>query len=86
MNWTRIAYNADAGVTMPSFAGLSPWRSPTDEVPAYPRASNDTSGPAPAAPVSRPTASRRAADPGIEALRAELRAMVAEELAQLIKR
>ncbi|MEW5810680.1 MAG: aldehyde dehydrogenase family protein [Actinomycetota bacterium] len=86
MNWTRIAYNADAGVPMPSFAGLSPWRSPTEEVPAYPRASNDTSGPAPAAPVSRPTASRRADDPGIEALRAELRALVAEELAQLIKR
>ncbi len=28
MNWARIAYNADAGVTMPNFAGLSPWRSP----------------------------------------------------------
>ncbi|EJZ09287.1 aldehyde dehydrogenase, partial [Mycolicibacterium vaccae ATCC 25954] len=40
---------------------------------------------APAAPASRP-APRRAADPGIEALRAELRALVAEELAQLIKR
>ncbi|RZT25078.1 acyl-CoA reductase-like NAD-dependent aldehyde dehydrogenase [Mycobacterium sp. BK558] len=84
MNWTRIAYNADAGVTMPNFAGLSPWRSPDGPVPAYPRASNDSAS-APPAPAGRPAA-RRAADPGIEALRAELRALVAEELAQLIRR
>lgn len=86
MNWARIAYNADAGVTMPNFAGLSPWRAPAGPEPAYPRASNDPAADAtPAAPAVRPTA-RRAADPGIEALRAELRALVAEELAQLIKR
>ena len=72
---------------MPNFAGLSPWRSPAGPVPAYPRASNDPSAAAaaPAAPVSRPSA-RRTGEPGIEALRAELRALVAEELAQLIKR
>ena len=88
MNWTRIAYNADADVPMPSFAGHSPWRSPTEPVPAYPRASNDTSGqaPAPAPALSRSAVPRRKGDPGIEALRAELRALVAEELAQLIKR
>jgi acyl-CoA reductase-like NAD-dependent aldehyde dehydrogenase len=87
MNWARIAYNSDAAVTMPNFAGLSPWRSPAGPVPAYPRASNDPSAAAaaPAAPVSRPSA-RRTGEPGIEALRAELRALVAEELAQLIKR
>lgn len=84
VNWTRIAYNADAGVTMPNFAGVSPWHAPTGPVPAYPRASND-SGEAPAqARSSRPAT--RSADPGIEALRAELRALVVEELAQLIKR
>ncbi|MBB2993609.1 acyl-CoA reductase-like NAD-dependent aldehyde dehydrogenase [Mycolicibacterium iranicum] len=87
MNWTRIAYNADSAVTMPNFAGLSPWRTPSGEVPAYPRASNEDAAPAPMASrhQSKPATSR-GADPGIEALRAELRALVAEELAQLIKR
>lgn len=87
LNWARIAYNADAGVVMPNFAGLSPWRTPAGPVPAYPHASNDPAGvtAAPASPAVRSVA-RRAADPGIEALRAELRALVAEELAQLIKR
>mgnify|MGYP002651717380 CR=1 FL=1 len=88
----RIAYNADADVPMPSFAGHSPWRSPTEPVPAYPRASNDTSGqaPAPAPALSRSAVPRRKGDPGIEALRAELevlnreqqRAAMALELAQ----
>ena len=87
MNWTRIAYNADAGVAMPNFAGLSPWRSPAGPVPAYPRASNDTANaPAPAARTLNRAPARGNGDPGIEALRAELRALVAEELAQLIKR
>lgn len=87
LNWARIAYNADAGVVMPNFAGLSPWRAPAGPVPAYPHASNDPAGvtAAPAPPAVRSVA-RRAAEPGIEALRAELRALVAEELAQLIKR
>jgi len=85
VNWTRIAYNADAGVTMPNFAGVSPWRSPAGPVPAYPRASNDL-GAVPAAPAPRAHPPARSGDPGIEALRAELRALVVEELAQLIKR
>ena len=71
MNWSRIAYNSDNGVAMPNFAGLTPWRTPTI-APVPTRA-------APAA-VSRPT------EPTIDALRAELRALVVEELAQLIKR
>jgi hypothetical protein len=85
VNWTRIAYNADAGVTMPNFAGVSPWRPPAGPVPAYPRASNDL-GAAPATSAPRAHPPTRSADPGIEALRAELRALVVEELAQLIKR
>ena len=86
INHTRIAYNADAGVVMPSFSGISPWRAPAGPVPAYPLASND-SGAVPQ-PVRRDTrpAGARSNDPGIEALRAELRALVVEELAQLIKR
>jgi hypothetical protein len=57
-------------------------------VPAYPRASNDTAGPAPvpAARTANRQPARRNGDPGIEALRAELRALVAEELAQLIRK
>jgi acyl-CoA reductase-like NAD-dependent aldehyde dehydrogenase len=85
VNWARIAYNADAGVPMPEFAGISPWRSPVGPVPAYPLASNDTGAPVPAARNSNPVPFRTA-DPGIDALRAELRALVVEELAQLIKR
>jgi hypothetical protein len=84
MNWTRIAYNSDAGVAMPNFAGLSPWRSPVGSVPEYPRASNDVG----ATPVPPPNgyAISRPAEPSLDALRAELRALVVEELAQLIKR
>uniref|UniRef100_A0A5Q5BDT0 Putative succinate-semialdehyde dehydrogenase [NADP(+)] 2 n=2 Tax=unclassified Mycobacterium TaxID=2642494 RepID=A0A5Q5BDT0_MYCSS len=85
MNWARIAYNSAPGVAMPSFAGIDPWRSPAGPVPEYPRASNDRGAP-PVSPSRSAPAARRAADPSIEALRAELRALVVEELAQLIKR
>lgn len=85
INWARIAYNADNAVTMGDFTGTNPWRAPAGAVPAYPHASNDRS----AAPVMdrrvRPVVGRPA-ELGLDALRAELRALVAEELAQLIKR
>ena len=85
MNWTRVAYNSDSGVSMPNFAGITPWRSPAGPVPEYPRASNERD----TAPQPRhngyPVASR-APEPGLDALRAELRQLVVEELAQLIKR
>lgn len=83
LNWARIAYNSDPSVVMPQFAGINPWRNPVGPVPEYPRASNDRDAPAPARPA--PSVSR-SADPNYEALRAELRALVVEELAQLIKR
>lgn len=88
MNWTRIAYNSDAGAVMPNFSGVTPWRSPTGPVPAYPIASNDRAGASVAPPPTRAGAvlPGRRTDPGIEALRAELRALVVEELAQLMKR
>ncbi|MBB2769722.1 aldehyde dehydrogenase family protein [Mycolicibacterium obuense] len=85
MNWARIAYNSAPGVAMPNFAGIDPWRSPAGPVPEYPCASNDRGAP-PVSPSRSAPAARRAADPSIEALRAELRALVVEELAQLIKR
>jgi acyl-CoA reductase-like NAD-dependent aldehyde dehydrogenase len=83
LNWARIAYNSDPAVVMPNFAGMVPWHSPGGPVPEYPRASNDRDG-----QPSRPQTIHRAAavDPGIDSLRDELRRMVAEELAQLIKR
>lgn len=85
INWARIAYNADSGVAMGDFTGITPWDAPAGAVPAYPYASNDRAG----APVpqqrARPMAGRPA-DLDLDVLRAELRALVAEELAQLIKR
>jgi acetaldehyde dehydrogenase/alcohol dehydrogenase len=85
MNWTRIAYNSDAGVLMPGFAGLSPWRSPAGQVPEYPRPSNDHS-PAPLPQHNGYAIASRPEDPTLDVLRAELRALVVEELSQLIKR
>ncbi|TMS52016.1 aldehyde dehydrogenase family protein [Mycobacterium sp. DBP42] len=87
INWARIAYNGDAAVPMGNFAGINPWHSPAGPVPEYPRASNDRHG----VPSQMRTAPRRSTpahstDLGLDALRAELRALVAEELAQLIKR
>ena len=86
VNWIRIAYNSDSEVGMPNFAGITPWRSPAGPVPAYPRASNEwESTPASPRRNGAPVTSR-AAEPNLDALRAELRQLVAEELAQLIKR
>jgi acyl-CoA reductase-like NAD-dependent aldehyde dehydrogenase len=85
MNWTRIAYHSDSAVSMPNFTGISPWRSPIGPVPAYPRASNDRE----LAPQPRRNGHPvvgKSSDPSLDALRAELRQLVVEELAQLIKR
>jgi acyl-CoA reductase-like NAD-dependent aldehyde dehydrogenase len=40
VNWTRAAYNADAGVPFGDFTGIVPWRRPAGQVPPYPVASN----------------------------------------------
>ena len=86
MNWARIAYNNDPSVVMPSFAGITPWRAPAGQVPEYPRASNDTGAVVPPRTSAAPRTSARGTELGIDALRDELRRLVAEELAQLIKR
>jgi acetaldehyde dehydrogenase / alcohol dehydrogenase len=85
VNWARIAYNSDPAVVMPNFAGISPWQTPAAPVPEYPRASNDPTGSPPAQRKSY-LGTPRALGPDVDALRAELRALVVEELAQLIKR
>jgi hypothetical protein len=77
VNITRIAYNADASVPMPSFAGLDPWSAPVGPVPEYPVPSNVHDEDA--VPVER-------RDHGDEAeLREEIRRLVIEELRQIIK-
>lgn len=87
VNWTRIAYNSDPGVVMGNFTGIDPWRAPAGPVPAYPRASNDRDGAViQAAPQRSYQSPSRTTDVNLDALRAELRALVVEELAQLIKR
>lgn len=86
VNWAGIAYNNDPSVVMPSFAGIRPWRAPAGQVPEYPRASNDTGAVVPPRTSAGPRASVRGTEPSIDALRDDLRRLVAEELAQLIKR
>jgi acyl-CoA reductase-like NAD-dependent aldehyde dehydrogenase len=85
VNWARIAYNAESGVPMGDFSAINPWQAPAGAVPAYPRASNDPGGAAVTTRRAYQTPAR-SADPNLDALRAELRALVVEELAQLIKR
>ena len=89
LNWARIAYNSDPAVVMPSFAGISPWQAPAAAVPEYPRASNDpTATPPPqrSTTAATSTGSGRVLGTDTDAIRAELRAILVEELAQLMKR
>ena len=81
VNRTRIAYNADARVTMPDFNGRDPWRAPASVVPAYPVASNLADAP----PLTPRTNGAMAMGDGSEELRDEIRRMVIEELRQIIK-
>ena len=79
VNWTRIAYNADASVPMGDFSGLSPWHAPHGEVPAYPRASNESN----AAPLVPPTSAAAAGAP--DELRDEIRRLIIEELNAIVR-
>ncbi len=40
VNWTQIAYNADASVPFGDFSSVRAWHAPAAQVPAYPVASN----------------------------------------------
>jgi acyl-CoA reductase-like NAD-dependent aldehyde dehydrogenase len=86
LNWTRIAYHSDSSVAMPNFAGITPWRSPSGQVPEYPRASNEHETPPPRSHRNGHSVVSRPPEPSLDALRAELRQLVVEELAQLIKK
>ncbi|HEX7995881.1 MAG TPA: hypothetical protein VF506_18330, partial [Streptosporangiaceae bacterium] len=92
VDWTRVAYNSDPGVPFGDFTGIAPWRRPAGKVPAYPRASNlppeDIDG-----AHAGPYRSREAdsVSPGIQpglpdSVRDQLRALIIEELSQLMDR
>jgi acetaldehyde dehydrogenase/alcohol dehydrogenase len=89
VNWSRIAYNADDSVPMPSFAGVQPWQAPHGPVPAYPAASNNQvgngvdSGRLTDVVVSAVDTSLGAG--GTDRFRDEIRRLVLEELAHLTK-
>jgi acetaldehyde dehydrogenase / alcohol dehydrogenase len=92
VNWTRVAYNSDPGVPFGDFTGIAPWRRPSGKVPAYPRASNlppeDTDGAQTVPDRARPTDSVSVGlQPGLpDSVRDQLRALIIEELSQLMDR
>ena len=96
VQWTRMAYNAEAGEALANFSGLIPWEAPTGPVPPYPIASNAGQGergpggylgadrtPRPDTPLPHVTSEARlGAGADMAALREEIRRVVIEELAQ----
>lgn len=80
INKTRIAYNANASVAMPSFQGLTAWSAPDTAVPRYPIASNLDGAPTILTPTSVPVEYA-----GSDDLREEIRKLVIDELRQIIK-
>lgn len=93
VNWTRVAYNNDASVPFGDFAAIAPWRHPPARVPAYPRASNlpPEGQDAPPSPHAGRSAAGRAdqasggATSGVpDTVREQLRALILEELSQLM--
>jgi acetaldehyde dehydrogenase / alcohol dehydrogenase len=86
VNWTRVAYNCDAGVPFDDFAGIAAWEQPEGPVPRYPLASNlpGAEGERLAVPPRDMAADSGSAVP--DAVREQLRALIIEELQQLITR
>jgi acetaldehyde dehydrogenase / alcohol dehydrogenase len=92
VNWTRVAYNSDPGVPFGDFTGIAPWRRPPERVPAYPRASN-LPPEGPSDPQAGTDRSREAdhvlsgSQSGLpDSVRDQLRALIIEELSQLMDR
>ncbi|HEU5417434.1 MAG TPA: aldehyde dehydrogenase family protein [Streptosporangiaceae bacterium] len=93
VNWARIAYNADAAVPFGEFSGLSTDQAPDGPVPAYPDASNlpqasgfsRTGPPVPAPPGPADPAPGQGSMAGVpDAVREQLRALIIEELRELV--
>lgn len=89
VDWTRIAYNADPSEVMGDFAGVTPWHSHTQPVPAYPFASNDDRGSSARTLgvdlLANRVVSRSNGGNDDAAFRDEIRRLVVEELSHLIK-
>ena len=88
VQWTRLAYNRDEAEPFGDFTGLVPWQAPAGPVPPYPLASNQRSGPPPAAQrvpdaVTRARSEKNGFAPDAAALREEIRRLIIEELTQL---
>jgi acetaldehyde dehydrogenase / alcohol dehydrogenase len=88
VNWTRVAYNTDASVPFDDFTSVAVAEPPDGPVPGYPHASN-----LPGAPALQPAGSLGAdgsAGPdggsvASDAVRGQLRALIIEELQQLVR-
>ena len=95
VQWTQVAYNAEASEPFGNFAGLTPWEHPQGHVPPYPLASKlGAEGPVPASAMlaaghfgdGAGPADREQMSPESEGLRGEIRRMVLEELSRIVKR
>jgi acetaldehyde dehydrogenase/alcohol dehydrogenase len=98
VNWARVAYNTDASVPFDDFTGIAVAVPPDGPVPGYPYASNRPGAPAlrPAGSSPSPTdggsvaggavASGELASAAVasDAVREQLRALIIEELRQLV--
>jgi len=92
VNWTRVAYNSDPGVPFGDFSSIAPWERPPAQVPPYPRASNlpaddQDAPPDPGAATRRQDTPPGAGSPGgqlPDSVREQLRALIIEELSQLM--
>ncbi len=78
VNWTRAAFNSDPGVAFADFSGLVPWQRPTGPVPSYPLASN-----LPGAQATGQDSGREGQIP--DSVRVALRALIIDELRQLVE-
>jgi acetaldehyde dehydrogenase/alcohol dehydrogenase len=93
VQWTRLAYNSDRAEPFGDFTGLTPWQAPAGPngtVPPYPVASNQRDArPGPRTPGPQAGTTVRSDhiqwQPDAAALREEIRRMVIEELAQLVR-
>ncbi len=90
VQWTRLAYNEDPSVRFGDFTGLVPWEAPAGAVPPYPVASNlrddgERTRPGGALAGAAPqVGGLSGTDPDLEALRAEIRRVVLEELRGIV--
>jgi acetaldehyde dehydrogenase / alcohol dehydrogenase len=88
VNWARVAYNADASVPFDDFTTITAFHPPDGPVPGYPHASNltGTGGGPPARPAWQEATVPAGGAAVPDAVREQLRALIIEELQQLIKR